>query len=638
MATIKDFLKRQGQRAIINTSPIGRGINAFNDFNNIRKSIFGKKEDKASNYTSGATQTNPVKPKPDPVLRSNLSNQNIPKKPETTQLPKSGEQFVSSLMEDRSATPATPTTPVTSNKEVSFNQFNQEQNTPAQQSSVPAPVQQSSVPASAQQQTDPFTEYINSLNADDYRTASQRAQEDAQRLADIQNQREALQTAQRREQQNILDDRGGLRSGAVAESNQYTRRSNQELADLALQESAAARSASVSSDNLQNLLDLGQQTSGSAEQFTLGEGDVRYDAQGNVIARGGGAGGGFGDDTVNPQVSAFADAVLNNQAKLSDIPQDLRGAVLQQVNANRGNVTTPQQKNAIDQANVALNIFDDLLNEEGDVEVSGALNRLGMGLIPGSDARGFNKSLQSIQSIIGFDELQAMRDASPTGGALGQVSEREIDFLQSLQGTIDTSLPDELLQKNLNRIKESFETLRLINSPEGTTGVIDGLEFTKQGDSLITDVPGEGLQKINPSGDPPLVPFEGFNTVGSDTNTASKLADAIMQVESGGRQVKGASGEFGTFQFMPATWEIISKQIAGTVLPQTAENERAVAEAKIADLLSQGNSPKEVALIWNTSLGGAEKPFVRKGTNSKGVAYDSGAYAQKVVNTLNKLK
>lgn len=129
----------------------------------------------------------------------------------------------------------------------------------------------------------------------------------------------------------------------------------------------------------------------------------------------------------------------------------------------------------------------------------------------------------------------------------------------------------------------------------------------------------------------------------SMSNTAQKLAAAIMQVESGGKQVSGASGEFGKFQFMPDTWKTISsqynKEVNGKtgVLPQTSITEEKVAQWKIEKLLAQGNTPKEVALIWNTSLGGSEKPLVKKGVNSMGIAYDSNAYADKVLNTLYKL-
>ena len=49
--------------------------------------------------------------------------------------------------------------------------------------------------------------------------------------------------------------------------------------------------------------------------------------------------------------------------------------------------------------------------------------------IPQTDALALNKSLETIKANIGFDKLQAMREASPTGGALGQVSNQELTSL-----------------------------------------------------------------------------------------------------------------------------------------------------------------------------------------------------------------
>jgi hypothetical protein len=51
--------------------------------------------------------------------------------------------------------------------------------------------------------------------------------------------------------------------------------------------------------------------------------------------------------------------------------------------------------------------------------------------IAGTSATDVSALVTTIKSNIGFDKLQAMREASPTGGALGQVSNQEIDFLQS---------------------------------------------------------------------------------------------------------------------------------------------------------------------------------------------------------------
>lgn len=130
--------------------------------------------------------------------------------------------------------------------------------------------------------------------------------------------------------------------------------------------------------------------------------------------------------------------------------------------------------------------------------------------------------------------------------------------------------------------------------------------------------------------------WDGINGVtrysrsGSLQARAKTLARAISQVESGGKQVRGASGEFGSFQFMPATWASVSKQVAGKVLQQTPANEQMVAEKKIQQLLDRGFDERQVALIWNTSLGGAETPREISGVNKFGVKYDSGAYANKV--------
>jgi hypothetical protein len=112
---------------------------------------------------------------------------------------------------------------------------------------------------------------------------------------------------------------------------------------------------------------------------------------------------------------------------------------------------------------------------------------------------------------------------------------------------------------------------------------------------------------------------------------AKIIAEAIRQVETGGRFVQGESGEMGAFQFMPGTWKAVSQEIAGSVLPQTPENEYNVAVGKIQSLLAKGHSARDIALIWNSSLAGTEQPLEVAGVNKQGVAYDSKAYADKVM-------
>lgn len=63
---------------------------------------------------------------------------------------------------------------------------------------------------------------------------------------------------------------------------------------------------------------------------------------------------------------------------------------------------------------------------------------------------------QTISANVGFDRLQQMRDASPTGGALGQVSERELATLEAVLGSLSLSQSEGQLIKNLDRLNDIY--------------------------------------------------------------------------------------------------------------------------------------------------------------------------------------
>jgi len=85
--------------------------------------------------------------------------------------------------------------------------------------------------------------------------------------------------------------------------------------------------------------------------------------------------------------------------------------------------------------------------------------------IYGSEARDFEARLETIKANIGFDKLQAMRDASPTGGALGQVSEMELRQLNASMGNLEQSQSPEQLRENLIAVREQYvRTLAAINA------------------------------------------------------------------------------------------------------------------------------------------------------------------------------
>jgi DNA-binding NarL/FixJ family response regulator len=128
--------------------------------------------------------------------------------------------------------------------------------------------------------------------------------------------------------------------------------------------------------------------------------------------------------------------------------------------------------------------------------------------------------------------------------------------------------------------------------------------------------------------------LKASSTAVASNASAKKIAEAIKTVESGGNyNAKGASGESGAYQFMPSTWKSwAGKYLGNANAPMTKINQDKVATSRISELLKQGYDSKEIALIWN---GGS--PTVKKGVNSYGVKYDTGAYANKVLSTLRSL-
>lgn len=106
-----------------------------------------------------------------------------------------------------------------------------------------------------------------------------------------------------------------------------------------------------------------------------------------------------------------------------------------------------------DEVNRSLNV----LNEKGG-SVAGFIGNMTSG-IPGLPAHDFSQMLDTIKANIGFDKLQSMREASPTGGALGQVSEFENRLLQAVFGSLAQSQSPEQLRYNLMRLQNTYNNI-----------------------------------------------------------------------------------------------------------------------------------------------------------------------------------
>lgn len=80
--------------------------------------------------------------------------------------------------------------------------------------------------------------------------------------------------------------------------------------------------------------------------------------------------------------------------------------------------------------------------------------------VPGTEAYNLREVVKTIRGNIGFDRIQQMRAASPTGGALGQVSNQEIDTLQSVLGSLELSQDHDQFMYNLNRLENLYKGIQ----------------------------------------------------------------------------------------------------------------------------------------------------------------------------------
>ena len=106
------------------------------------------------------------------------------------------------------------------------------------------------------------------------------------------------------------------------------------------------------------------------------------------------------------------------------------------------------------------------------------------GYAPGTSAYDLEKDLDTIRAQVGFQELQAMRESSPTGGALGQIAVRELEFLQAAIANLDRGQSREQLVKNLGQVKQHFENWKNVMRQAGGQGGAEQSYGRRGGDKL----------------------------------------------------------------------------------------------------------------------------------------------------------
>ncbi|PBB75210.1 hypothetical protein CK227_10485 [Mesorhizobium sp. WSM4308] len=124
-----------------------------------------------------------------------------------------------------------------------------------------------------------------------------------------------------------------------------------------------------------------------------------------------------------------------------------------------------------------LSSLDRLGNAAQDIAADPSLGSITgwRGLIPnrpGGQAASVQARLNTMKTQIGFTVLQAMRDASKTGGALGAISDRENEMLQNALASLDQAQSEDDLKRELGKITDYVQGAkqRLQSAYEQTYG------------------------------------------------------------------------------------------------------------------------------------------------------------------------
>lgn len=154
---------------------------------------------------------------------------------------------------------------------------------------------------------------------------------------------------------------------------------------------------------------------------------------------------------------------------VSVLPKDIAGAESEKVRGKTEGeraANLPKAKAAYQELTMQRGLLREKLNEalgNSGFWTSGWSGRIAEA-VPGTPAYDMARTLDTIKAVVGFDKLQQMRDSSPTGGALGQITERELAFLQAVFGSFDQFQSADQLRSNMTRLLDMLDGFDAIRS------------------------------------------------------------------------------------------------------------------------------------------------------------------------------
>lgn len=190
----------------------------------------------------------------------------------------------------------------------------------------------------------------------------------------------------------------------------------------------------------------------------IGDGSMIYARRGDITA---------GDIAApapalapNPLFMNFTDGLGGIQTidVSTGLGQATAAAAIQTRNTNLENQIGARQVVIDSQEGVIGTIDSAIASIENQTALSPVTGQAGVvaRIIGGPAVTALDGYIDTIKANLGFDQLQAMRAASPTGGALGQVAVQELNALQATVASLDPLAGEDVILANLEKIKNHY--------------------------------------------------------------------------------------------------------------------------------------------------------------------------------------
>lgn len=149
------------------------------------------------------------------------------------------------------------------------------------------------------------------------------------------------------------------------------------------------------------------------------------------------------NDDARLQLARNADQRAQNQADLA-----------KQKSNNLKSDTVDSVKSVLDQIDsVEKDVKDSWFNGTGETGWTGWMMRS----LPGSAAYDLQRKIDMIDANTAFDRLQQMRQNSPTGGAVGNVSDNDLRLLKSTIASLDPNQSQESFLAALHKARLTYQ-------------------------------------------------------------------------------------------------------------------------------------------------------------------------------------